>query len=143
MRELIQERLWIGNSRDVHDIRSVLARGITSVIDLAIDELPAVYPRDIIYCRFPLIDGGGNSPVVLHATIQTAITLVNGGVATLVACSLGMSRSPCIAAAILSNVEQIDADDALQRILLHEPHDVSANLWADIKLSMRRMTKPA
>ena len=48
--------LWIGNAHDARDVRGVLAFGIGVVIDLAIEEPPIHFPRDIVYCRFPLLD---------------------------------------------------------------------------------------
>jgi hypothetical protein len=60
MREVIPDRLWIGNALDSRDVTGVLGLGITTVIDLAIEEPPIQFPRDVVYCRLPLIDGSGN-----------------------------------------------------------------------------------
>lgn len=133
MRVVIPQRLWIGNHRDLGEIRGVLSLGISAVIDLGIEEQPIVFPREIIVCRFPLLDGAGNSPTILRAAIQTAITLVTGSTATLIGCSAGQSRSPCLAATVFSHMERIPPDDALLRILSAGPHDVSPGLWADMK----------
>ncbi len=54
MREVIPGVFWIGNAHDARDVKRVLARGIAVVIDLAIEEPPIQFPRDIVYCRFPL-----------------------------------------------------------------------------------------
>ena len=94
MREIIPSTLWIGNAQDARDIKRVLTAEIRVVIDLAIDEPPILFPRDIVYCRFPLLDGEGNSPAILQAAIETMTTFVAAGHRTLVACSGGMSRSP-------------------------------------------------
>ena len=64
MREVIPTKLWIGNALDARDIRSVLDCGIAVIIDLAIEEPPVQFPRDIVYCRFPLIDGAGNEAAI-------------------------------------------------------------------------------
>jgi hypothetical protein len=133
MRELIRDRLWIGNAADVRDIGCVLSQGIVAIIDLAMDEPPVQFPRDIIYCRFPLVDGGENSAVVIHAAIQTTQTLVQGGFLTLVACRAGMSRSPAIAAAVVALLQHILPDAALKQITLDGAYDVSPTLWADVK----------
>jgi len=37
------------------------------VVDLALDEPPAVVRRDLVACRFPPIDGEGNPPWLLRA----------------------------------------------------------------------------
>lgn len=67
MREVIVNRLWIGNALDARDVSGVLRLGIEAVVDLAIEEPPIQYPRDLVYCRFPLVDGAENSPSVLRA----------------------------------------------------------------------------
>ena len=102
MRAVIPKLLWIGNALDARDIKTVLGVGVTAIIDLAIEEPSIQFPRDIVYCRFPLIDGEGNSPPVLRAAIQMTAHFVRSEISTLVACSAGMSRSPAIVAAALA-----------------------------------------
>ena len=94
MREIIPSTLWIGNAQDARDIKTVLAAEIRVVIELAIDEPVILFPRDIVYCRFPLLDGKGNAPVILESAIETTANFVRAEHRTLVACSGGMSRSP-------------------------------------------------
>ena len=60
MYEVLPERLWIGNALDARNPRSLFDAGIAAVVDLAYEEEPAVLPRRMVYCRFPLIDGEGN-----------------------------------------------------------------------------------
>lgn len=59
MHEIIPQQLWIGHAGDARDSRLLLDAGIEAVIDLAFEEAPVAMPREIIYCRFPLIDGAG------------------------------------------------------------------------------------
>jgi protein-tyrosine phosphatase len=141
VREILSEQLWIGNAHDVSDVRRVLSLGITAIVDLAIDELPRVYPRDIIYCRLPLIDGGGNVPVVLETAIQTAVAFVTNEITTLIACSGGMSRSVAIAAAAMAVLRGQEIDQVLQQVALGGPHDIAADLWADVKKTATRIQK--
>ena len=105
MREVIPSVLWIGNAHDARDVMGVLACGIGVVIDLAIEEPPIHFPRDIVYCRFPLLDGEGNSPALLQSAIDTTANFVNAKQPTLVACSGGMSRSPIIVSSVLAKIE--------------------------------------
>jgi protein-tyrosine phosphatase len=86
-------------------VTGVLGLGVTAVIDLAIEEPPIQFPRDIAYCRFPLIDGSGNQPAILRAAIETTATFIASGTPTLVACGAGMSRSPAIVAAAMATLE--------------------------------------
>jgi protein-tyrosine phosphatase len=132
MREILSQRLWIGNAREARDVRGVLDLGIVAVIDLAMEEPPISYPRDVTYCRFPLVDGGGNSAAVLRAAVATTVEFLRSNVPTLVACSAGMSRSPALVAAALSRTEAITPEDALQQITAFGPHDVSLSLWREL-----------
>ena len=71
MREIIPTRLWIGNAMDARNVTGVLGLGVSAIVDLAIEEPPIQFPRDVVYCRFPLIDGVGNQPTVLRVAIDT------------------------------------------------------------------------
>ena len=107
--------------------------GFQVVVDLAIEESPIQLPREVVYCRFPLLDGEGNSPVVMKSAIDLIGSLVIAKLKTLVACSGGMSRSPLIASAVIAQVESIDFDDAIRRVTGTGPCDMSPNLYAAVK----------
>jgi hypothetical protein len=132
MREVISGTLWIGNALDARDVTGVLGLGVTAVIDLAIEEPPIQFPRDIAYCRFPLIDGSGNQTAILRAAIKTTATLIASGTPTLVACGAGMSRSPAIVAAAMAIKENGTLADTLEKLATGQPHDVSPSLLAEI-----------
>jgi len=133
MREVIPSVLWIGNAHDARDVKGVLAHGIGVVIDLAIEEPPIQFPRDIAYCRFPLLDGEGNSPALLQAAIDTTANFASAGLPILVACSGGMSRSPIIASAVLAKIESLELYAAVERIRATGPCDFSPGFWNDVQ----------
>jgi protein-tyrosine phosphatase len=132
MKEIIQNRLWIGNANDARDVGRILALEITAVIDLAANEPPIAYPREIAYCHFPLHDGAGNHPAMLRAAIATTEMFIAAQLPLLVTCSAGMSRSPAIVAAALARVERILPEVALSRAALPGAHDVSPALWNEV-----------
>ena len=132
MRDVIPGRLWIGNARDARDVRDVLQRGISAVIDVAIEEPPIVFPRDVFYCRAPLLDGEGNSPARLGAVLKLAASLIVDRVPTLIACSGGMSRSPAVAACALALAHGGEPDEMLTTVLRDGPRDVSPVLWTAV-----------
>ena len=132
MREVTPTRLWIGNTLDARKISNVLNCGIAVVIDLAIEEPPIQFPRDIVYCRFPLVDGAGNPSAILRAAVETVAHFMAAGTPTLVACGAGMSRSPAIVAAALAQTERITLMDALAQLTAGQPHDVSPGLLQDL-----------
>lgn len=138
MREVLAGRLWTGNAHDARDIQRVLDLGVVAVVDVAIEERPAQYPRDVAYFRIPLLDGPDNQPGMLALSVEIVVRLVNAGLPTLVACSGGMSRSPTIAAAALSRLEEIDLEDSILRIAALGPCDVSPGLWSQLITISRR-----
>ena len=86
MREVIPGLVWIGNARDGRDVTGILALEIEAVVHVAIEEPPCLFPREIIYCRFPLLDGEGNACSLLKTAVQTVSLLIAEKVPTLVAC---------------------------------------------------------
>lgn len=133
MREVIPQLLWIANAREARDVKTVLDQGIAAVIDLALDEPPSTFPREIVYCRLPLMDGDENTPAILHAAIETTARFIRSDFPTLVACSGGMSRSPAIAAAALSRINQASFAENIQQIAAAGPCDVAPGLWNQIQ----------
>ena len=63
MHEIHPDLLWVGHALDVREPRPLFDAGIAAVVDVAFEEPPAQLPRGLIYCRFPLNDGGGNAPI--------------------------------------------------------------------------------
>ncbi len=140
MRQIVPDHLWIGNAIDVRDARRLLDAGIEAVVDLAYEEPLAVLTRDIVYCRFPIIDGSGNRPQLLVTAIDTVTRLIRRHVPTLVGCGAGMSRSPAIVAVALSILRGDSPENCLRELILGIPHDVSPTLWNDVKKAYNELT---
>ena len=132
MHEILAERLWIGHGDDLVNPRRLFSVGIQAVVDLAYEERPADLPRQLIYCRFPLNDGGGNDPQMLRLAVECVANLISQNTRTLVACFAGMSRSPCIAAAALAIHSNESPNEILQGISEWKRLDVSALFWQDV-----------
>ena len=132
MYEVIPQLLWIGTAMAARNPRLVLAVGIAAVVDLAYEEPPVQLPRELIYCRFPLLDGVGNEPALLRLAVGTVRELVTARTPTLVACSAGMSRSPIVVAAALATIRNETPDQVLQELVGSRPHDISGGLWNDV-----------
>ena len=129
MRKVADLPLWIGTARDARDIRAVLDLGIGAVVDLAMDEPPVHPTRELVYLRFPLVDGEGNPAWLLRLAVDAVAELLTAGAPTLVACSAGASRSPVIAAMAIAKWQGIRPEDALTRI---GHGDVSPALWREV-----------
>ena len=93
MREIIPTRLWIGNAKDARNVTGVLGLGVSAIVDLAVEEPPIQFPRDVVYCRFPLIDGTGNQPAILRVAIDTVAYFIASRTPTLVACGSDCHRT--------------------------------------------------
>jgi protein-tyrosine phosphatase len=132
MRDIISARLWIGNALDARDPRRLYDAGVAAVVDLALEEPSAALPRDLAYCRFPLIDGSGNSRELLAASLETTATLIRRQIPTLVCCGAGMSRSPAVLAAALALVHGEPPERRLGELLAGAPRDVSPLFWREV-----------
>ena len=137
MRRVTGHSLWIGHVGDVRNPSALLAAGISAVVDLALNEQPASLPRELVYCRFPLIDGPGNRPALLRTVVETVASLLRSGTPTLVYCGAGMSRSPAVAGAAIALVRGCSLAAGLAAALQSGPGDVSPGLWAEIEEAMR------
>lgn len=132
MRQLQPHRLWLGHAGDAGNIRPLFDAGVKAVVDLAVEEAPSRPPRELIACRFPLVDGAGNDPDTLLLAVRTIATLIQGQVPTLVCCGVGVSRAPAVTAAALSLVQRLTPAQALERLAQQYPCDVNAALWEEI-----------
>lgn len=130
MLHVTPHKLWIGNALEARDSPRVRAQGIAVVIDLAVNELPAVLSRELVVCRFPLHDGMHNLPWLLRAAINCVSGFIQSQTPTLVCCSAGMSRAPSITAAALAKATNRPPGECLAEIAAARQLDVSSGLWA-------------
>src|SRR5437764_14691593 len=133
MRQIPPHGLWLGHAGDGRDFRAILDARIQAVVQLAVEEEPLHLPRELTFCRFPLVDGAGNEPKLLHLAVTTVANLLESRIPTLVCCGGGMSRSPAIAAAALAVVFQDTLEQCLERVSAHHPADLVPGLWNDVK----------
>lgn len=136
MRQIPDYPLWLGHAGDARDKHELLRLGIGALVDLAVEEPPAVPGRETVYCRFPLVDGADNPAWLIRAAIDTTATLLRQQVPTLVACGGGLSRSPAIAAAALVRLGRPTLQDALLYLARSGHCDVSAGLLQDVVQAM-------
>jgi protein-tyrosine phosphatase len=136
MRAILPDLLWIGTAVDACNIKAVLDLGITAVVDLAIEEKPVLFPREIIYCRVPLVDGGDNAAPVIRLAIDTTTSLIRARVPTLICCGGGMSRSPAVAAAALARIRGCSLESTLEEVARSGPHDVAPAFWSSIEAAV-------
>ena len=136
MREIPGYSLWLGHAGDIRNLQTVMSAGIVAIVDLALEETPATVPRDCLYCRFPLLDGPGNSNGLLLAVIDTTASLLRSRTPTILWCGAGMSRSPAIAAGAMSIVTGRTPDECLSQLTRSGAADVSPALWREVKAAL-------
>jgi hypothetical protein len=132
MRHIAPYSLWIGHVNDARNLRAVLEAGIEALVDLALNELPPNVTRELVYCRFPILDGTGNAPWLLRLATFTTAELICSGTPTFLFCGAGMNRSPAIAAAALARVTARRPEDCLAEVIGEGPGDVSPGLWHEL-----------
>jgi protein-tyrosine phosphatase len=133
VRQILPHSLWIGHAADGREYRRLLDAGIHAIVQLALEEPALQPPRELVYCRFPLVDGPGNDRKLLGLAVTTAANFLEQRVPLLLCCGGGMSRSPAIAAAALSMVYQQEPDECLKQVAEHHPADVLPGFWTDVK----------
>ena len=133
MRQVAGRALWVGHVGDTRHPRLLLDAGIEAVVELADSEPLAALPRELIRCRIPLADGGGNPPWLVRLAVESVAALVRAGVPTLICCGCGMSRSVGIAAGGLARAEGRALAEALAVIVGSGPADVSPGLLAEVQ----------
>ena len=97
MKQILPNHLWLGPPDERDHFRQVLAAGIRAMVYLAAEDAPPMPPRDLICCRFPILDGTGNDADVVLLAVHTLNTLLKLHVPTLVHCATApavRSRSP-------------------------------------------------
>jgi protein-tyrosine phosphatase len=132
MREMQSGMLWTGNAREARDVQELFDAGIAAVVDLAYEESPAQLPRQLVYCRIPIVDGAGNDPSLLRLALLNTVELLKSGTPTLVACSAGMSRSPTIAICALAVYLDQSPESVLERANNRSAIELHGNLWTDV-----------
>ena len=132
MNQIKPHQLWIGNAGDCRAISRILGNDIRAVVQLAAEESPVQLTRELISCRFPLLDGTENDADLIDLAIRCVANLVERGIPTLVCCGAGMSRSPAIVAAALSRVNHSDLGKSLEAVIKVHPADVSPGFWKEV-----------
>jgi hypothetical protein len=141
VRQILPHLLWLGNAADAGDYRRLFAAGVEALVQLAAEEPAVAPPRELTYCRFPLLDGAGNSAKLMHLAVATVAGLLRGHVPTLVCCGAGLSRAPAVAAAALAVWLRQPPEECLRRVAEQHPCDVAPALWGDL-VELHRAPRP-
>lgn len=131
MLEIHPDLLWVGSRGDIREPRLLFKIGVEAVVDIAREEEPLALPRELIVCRFPLVDGEGNDSSMLMQAVQITVDLLVNGRPTLVACSAGRSRSPTIAAFALAAYLRQKPESIVSQ-LSKETFTINGQLWRDV-----------
>jgi protein-tyrosine phosphatase len=125
--------LRVGHAGDTQHVETLFAQGVRAVVQAAWEDPPVLLPRDLIYCRFPLVDGPGNRPDTVRLAVDTIVQLLREQVSVLVCCGSGMSRAPALAAAALSRFSGKPLNECLQEVTRHRHADVHPALYEHLE----------
>ena len=132
MNQILPYPLWLGHAGESRDFQKVFDLGVKVLVQLAAEEPSLQTPRELVFCRFPVLDGSGNRAELLFLAVSTVASLIKMRVPTLVTCGAGMSRCPAVAAAALSMVHHEPPETYLEKVLEHHHGDVSPGFWKEI-----------
>jgi hypothetical protein len=132
MNQIVPYPLWLGHAGEGQDFQKIFDLGVKVLVQLAAEEPSLQTPRELVFCRFPLLDGSGNRAELLFLAVSTVASLIKMRVPTLVTCGAGMSRCPAVAAAALSMVYHEPPEAYLEKVLEHHHGDVSPGFWKEI-----------
>jgi protein-tyrosine phosphatase len=132
MNMVLPRLLWVGHAGDGRNVQQLFDLGIKGLVQVAAEEVPIQPPRELIYCRFPLVDGVENDISLLRLAVHTTTALVRDHVPTLVCCNAGLSRAPSVVAAALALSQNLPLAECLKRITEHHPSDVAPALWQSV-----------
>lgn len=119
--ELIADRIYLGNSHDAINSSNGIDH-ITAILNVAIDlDIPLPKDPNKKYFKSGIIDGGGNTPEQMKASVKALFDLWTAGETILIHCHAGMSRSPTILAIFLSVMLNIPLEQAFVDIARRRP----------------------
>jgi hypothetical protein len=135
MKKIEPYKLWLGHAGDGREFKQILDLGIEAIVQLAAEEPPLQPPRELLYLRFPLVDGPGNGFNPLYFAIHNVGLLFGYSVPTLVCCNAGLSRSPAVSAAAiaLTQLKIENLDEVLAELCQQYPCDIQPAFWQSIK----------
>jgi hypothetical protein len=132
MNQIPSYPVWLGHAGEGQEFTKIFDMGIKVLVQLAAEEPPLQPPRELVYCRFPLLDGAGNRAELLFLAVSTVATLLKMRVRTLIVCGPAISRCPAVAAAALAMVHHEPPEKYLQDLLANHHGDVSPGFWNEI-----------
>jgi atypical dual specificity phosphatase len=109
MKELLSERLYIGDSLDAEDHQKHKASNITNVVTLSTETSETTHHRELI--------DGRNPQLKFNHAVVTVLKLLQSQTATiLLHCSAGVSRTGAVSAAVLAVLQSTTYERALETV---------------------------
>jgi protein-tyrosine phosphatase len=133
MRRITDSSLWLGHLGDARNLEGLHSEGIEAIVALAGEEPATPLARELISCRFTLIDGNGNPSWIIRAAVKSVVELLRADVKTLIHCGAGISRSPAIAGAAMALCRDCSFTEGLTLVIRDGRADFSPGFWSEIQ----------
>jgi len=137
----VRPDVFVGTAVDAVDESLVSKQDITTILSLTHDTPADGFPTDVAVHNVPLVDGPQNDLRAFRSAVDRLLTQLRANETVLVHCAAGSSRSPAVAATAIALDEEIDLEDAFQRVVDRrvgaDPHLAlirqSARVYTDFK----------
>ncbi|HEY2637365.1 MAG TPA: dual specificity protein phosphatase family protein [Solirubrobacteraceae bacterium] len=128
----VGDGLWVGAyPTDAGDVAEVAELGVERALNLCEDDeyragereavVEALAEAGIEEERVPLVDYGGLSRSTLEEAVEAVRSWLDDGEAVYLHCRAGWQRSAAVAAGVLALREDVDAEEALERLAGRKP----------------------
>lgn len=123
----VANALYVGSIDDAGDQSQLAEHRISVVISLTHAEPETGFPPDVTVVRLPMMDGPQNDHHTFIRAVSEALARWEAGNRVLVHCSAGASRSPAVAATVITLSTDRTLESAFQQLKERraavEPHE--------------------
>jgi len=112
----IESSLYVASLKDAEDHSQFSRHGVDVVVNLCGVRPDNGYPDGVEALVHGMEDGEGNSFEAFLTALQTVRDRLDAGGTVLVHCGAGLSRSPVLAAAVVSTLNERSVEENLEEI---------------------------
>lgn len=123
----VADGLYVGSIDDADNQSRLAEHRISVIVSLTHAEPETGFPSDVTVVRLPMMDGPQNDHQTFLRAVNETVTRWEAGDRVLVHCSAGASRSPAVAATVVSLSTDRTLESVFQQLKKRraavEPHE--------------------